>query len=99
MWISAPTSRPTLSLRAVASTPGAWHATVTDSALSAAGSVGARSILDGLNTNVLPVIASIDNFQLTNVQTLSVTRSVNGVSKSQAAGEDIRLAYSTPVAL
>lgn len=79
--------------------PGAWHATVTDSALSAAGSVGARSILDGLNTNVLPVIASIDNFQLTNVQTLSVTRSVNGVSKSQAAGEDIRLAYSTPVAL
>jgi hypothetical protein len=79
--------------------PGAWHATVTDSALSDPGSVGVRSILDGLNTNVLPVVVSVDNFQLTNVQTLTVTRSVNGVSKAQIASEDIRLAYPTPIAL
>ncbi|MFF7947029.1 hypothetical protein [Streptomyces griseorubiginosus] len=79
--------------------PGSWHATATDSSLSAAGSLGARSILDALNTNVLPVVVSIDNFQLTNVQTMTVTRSVNGVSKAQVAGEDIRLAYPTPVAL
>lgn len=79
--------------------PGSWHATATDSALTAAGSVGVRSILDSANTNVLPVAVNIDNFQLTNVQTMTVTRSVNGVSKAQAAGEDIRLAYPTPVAL
>ncbi|MFF7949146.1 hypothetical protein [Streptomyces griseorubiginosus] len=79
--------------------PGAWHATVTDSAFSAAGSVGVRSILDAANTNVLPVIVSIDNFKLTNVQTMTVTRSVNGVSKAQVAGEDIRLAYPTILAL
>ncbi len=79
--------------------PGSWHATATDSSHSAAGSIGARSILDATNTNVLPVITSIDNFLLTNVQTLAVTRSVNGVSKAQAAGEDIRLATYTPTAL
>lgn len=79
--------------------PGPWHVTVTDSSLSAPGSVGVRSILDSLNTNVLPVITSIDTFQLTNVQTLTVTRSVNGVSKAQAAGTDIRLAHPTPIAL
>ncbi|MFF7550952.1 hypothetical protein ACFZCU_46220 [Streptomyces canus] len=79
--------------------PGSWHATATDSSLTDAGSVGVRSILDSANTNVLPVAVSVDTFQLTNVQTLAVTRSVNGVSKAQVAGEDIRLAHPTPIAL
>lgn len=76
-----------------------WHATVTDSDLSAAGSVGVRSILDSANTNTLPVTASVDNFQVTNPQAMTVTRSVNGVVKSQVAGEALSLAYPTYLAL
>ncbi len=79
--------------------PGAWHATATDDSLQAPGAVGVRSILDSANTNLLPVTVSVDNFQLTNVQTMTVTRAVNGVSKAQVAGEDIRLAYPTIIAL
>jgi len=72
--------------------PTAWQATVTDTALTAAGSVGVRSILDAANTNTLPVTASFDNFAVLNPQTFTVTRSVNGVVKSHAAGQDLRLA-------
>lgn len=78
--------------------PGAWDVTVTDTALTDPGSVGVRSVLDATNTNGT-VVASIDNFQLTNVQTMTVTRSVNTVVKAQSAGTDIRLAYPTYVAL
>lgn len=78
--------------------PG-WQVTVTDSSHSAAGSVGVRSILSSSNTNVLPVVFTCDNLQLTNVQTMTVVRSVNGVVKAHAAGEDVRLAYPTYLAL
>ncbi|MGW3144829.1 hypothetical protein ACWDG1_09140 [Streptomyces sp. NPDC001177] len=79
--------------------PGPWQVSVTDSSHSAAGSVGTRSTLDGTNTNVLPVTYTYDNFQLTNVQTLTVTRSINGVVKAQTAGSDVRLATPTYLAL
>lgn len=75
--------------------PGVWYATATDSSLSAAGSVGVRSILSSANTNTLPVTATYDNLRLTNVQTLTVTRSINGVVKAHSAGEDVRLASPT----
>jgi hypothetical protein len=79
--------------------PGVWYATVTDGSHSAAGSVGVRSTLDGLNTNVLPVTVTYDDCQVTNPQTMTVTRSINGVVKSHSAGEDVRLATPTYLAL
>jgi hypothetical protein len=76
-----------------------WQATVTDSAITAAGQVGVRSTLDGTNTNTLPVTYSYDNFQVLNPQNFTVIRSVNGVVKAHSAGEDVRLAYPTILAL
>ncbi|WP_405841631.1 hypothetical protein [Streptomyces sp. NBC_01518] len=72
--------------------PTAWQATVTDTALTAAGSVGVRSVLDAANTNTLPLTVSYDNFAVLNPQTFTVTRSINGVVKSHSAGQDVRLA-------
>ncbi|MEV6546433.1 hypothetical protein [Streptomyces sp. NPDC051665] len=71
--------------------PQGWHATATDTALTAAASIGTRSILDAANTNTLPVTASHDNFTLLTPQTFTVTRSVNGVVKTHIAGEDLSL--------
>lgn len=76
-----------------------WHATATDSALVSAGSVGVRSILDSANTNTTPLVVSIDNFFLLNPQKFTVTRSINGVVKSQVAGEPVSLANPTILAL
>ncbi|MGW5409034.1 hypothetical protein [Streptomyces spiralis] len=80
--------------------PGSvWHAVVTDTALTAAGSVGVRSILDSANSNTLPVTASYDDFAVLNPQRFSVTRSVNGIAKAHAAGTDLSLANPAYVAL
>ncbi|MGI5443830.1 hypothetical protein ACQEV4_42760 [Streptomyces shenzhenensis] len=79
--------------------PVAWLVTATDTALTAAGAVGVRSVLDNSNTNTLPVTASFDNFTVLNPQTFTVTRSINGVHKPQASGEDIRLANPVYVAM
>lgn len=76
-----------------------WHTTTTDNDLSLAGSVGVRTVLSSLNTNALPVTASVDNFQLTNPQAFTVSRSVNGIVKTQTAGTDLRLAYPTIISL
>jgi len=72
--------------------PVVWQTSTTDSDLTAAGSVGVRSILASGNTNTLPVTVSFDNFALLNPQTLTVTRSVNGVTKSHSSGQAISLA-------
>jgi len=79
--------------------PAAWQVTTTDTALTAAGSVGVRSVLDAANTNTLPVTASYDNFKLLNPQTFTVTRSINGVSKSHSSGQPISLAHPVYVAM
>ncbi|MGW4670069.1 hypothetical protein [Streptomyces sp. NPDC004324] len=80
--------------------PGVWQATAIDGALTDAGQVGTRSILSSINTNTLPVSVAYDNLRLVNVQTFNnVTRSVNGVVKSHPAGDDVRLAYPTYLAL
>ncbi|MGW5429947.1 carbohydrate binding domain-containing protein [Streptomyces sp. NPDC004059] len=73
--------------------PSLWQATITDTSLTAAGSVGVRSILSSTNTNTLPVTASYDNAQVLNPQTFTVVRSVNGVVKAQSAGAAVSLAY------
>ncbi|MEV7389634.1 hypothetical protein [Streptomyces sp. NPDC091215] len=76
-----------------------WYLTTSDSALTAAGGVGVRSVLDATNTNTLPVTVTYDSFQVTNPQTLTVTRSMNGVVKAHSAGEALSLAYPNPFAL
>ncbi|MGW3135889.1 hypothetical protein [Streptomyces sp. NPDC001139] len=76
-----------------------WLLSTTDSALTGAGSVGVRSTLDAANTNVLPVTYSYDGFQVTLPQTITVIRSINGVTKAHSAGEDIRLANPTIISL
>ena len=72
--------------------PGPWQVDTTDGTLTGAGSDGCRSIADGANTNVNPIV-SYDNFNLVNPQTMTVTRSVNGVVKTHTSGTDVRLAY------
>lgn len=70
--------------------PNGWHAYATDSAITAAGAVGCRSILVTGNTNATPIV-SYDNFVINDPLTWTVTRSVNDVVKAQTAGTDIRL--------
>jgi hypothetical protein len=76
-----------------------WQTSASDTSLTAAGSVGVRSILSSANTNTLPVTVSFDNFTVLNPQTLTVTRSLNGVVKTHQAGQDLRLAAPSYVAL
>ena len=75
-----------------------WQITASDSALTNSPFFGLRSISDVANSNVNPIV-SYDNLDLQLPQIFTVTRSVNGVSKAQVAGEDIRLAYPTIVSL
>jgi hypothetical protein len=70
--------------------PDGWDVTVTDTALTT-GAVGMRSLATGGYSGTLPVVASYDNVQV-HPQTMTVTRAVNGVSKTHTAGEDVRLA-------
>ncbi|WP_326729706.1 alkaline phosphatase D family protein [Streptomyces phaeochromogenes] len=79
--------------------PGRWHVTATDSVLTAAGSVGVRSILDNANTNPLPVTVAIDNFEVTTPQKVTVQREINTVDKAHAADTPIALAQPSPLAL
>ncbi|MGC9538496.1 hypothetical protein [Streptomyces sp. UG1] len=79
--------------------PVAWQTSTTDTDLTAAGSVGVRSILSSANTNALPVTMSYDNFALLNPQRFTVTRSVNGVSKTHSSGQAISLAHPVYVAM
>ncbi|MFD5425205.1 hypothetical protein [Streptomyces sp. NPDC127084] len=78
--------------------PGFWQLEVTDSSLTTSALIGLRSILVTGNTNVSPLVR-YDNFILLNPTRWTVTRSVNGVSKAQAAGEDVRLFQPTIIAL
>lgn len=80
--------------------PEAWQLQTTDTELTAAGSLGMRSILSSTNTNTLPVTAAWGDFTTQgSAQSMAVIRSVNGVVKAQTSGTDIRLAQPTIVAL
>jgi hypothetical protein len=81
------------------SEPGTWDITTTDSDLVGVGSVGVRTLLGSASTAVLPVTIQFDNFTEQYQQTFTVTRSVNGVVKAHSAGEDVRLANPTILAL
>lgn len=78
--------------------PGQWQIDVTDSDLTAANNVGFRSFSSTGNTNVNPLV-SYSNYKITNPQIFTVTRSVNGITKSHAAGSDVRLTYPAITAL
>ena len=58
------------------------------------GAVGLAASAFGTNTNVNPQLR-YDDFQILDPQKFTVTRSVNGVTKAQTAGTDVRLAYPT----
>jgi hypothetical protein len=79
--------------------PDAWQITTTDTDLTAVGSVGCRSLVGSTSTQTLPVTASFDNFQILDAQTFTVTRSVNGVVKSHAAGTPVSLAFPAVASL
>lgn len=84
---------------ATESEPTDWTLTATDSVLTSAAFIGTRSIRLTTNTNAATVAIHYDNYQVTNPQTFTVTRSTNGVVKAQSAGEDIRLAHPCTIAL
>lgn len=78
--------------------PSLWGIEVTDASLSAAGSVGTRSVSNVGNTNVNPAIR-YDNFVVINPQKWAVARSANGVVKALPAGESVSLSNPAIVAL
>lgn len=79
--------------------PTVWHIDRTDvSNTHASGTVGLSAHGGSGNSNV-GVEYRFDNFEVVTPQRMTVTRSVNGVVKAQAAGEDIRLAVPTILAL
>ncbi|MHC5259913.1 hypothetical protein ACYSUO_18705 [Streptomyces sp. UC4497] len=75
--------------------PAVWHVEATDSdpLVPASGGVGLRSYISNTNTNALPVTIAYDDFQITDSQTFTVTRSVNGVNKPHAARTALALAH------
>lgn len=80
------------------SEPADWHMEATDTTVTATNRVGIRCYATTGNTNATKQIR-FDNFKVVNPQTFTVTRSVNGVVKSHAAGTDVRLAYPAYAAL
>lgn len=79
--------------------PADWTLSTTDTSLTTAEQIGTRSIRIPTNTNLATVNIQYDNFRIVSPQTFTVTRSVNGVVKTQSAGEDLRLANPTIVSL
>ncbi|MDX3047551.1 alkaline phosphatase D family protein [Streptomyces scabiei] len=77
--------------------PVDWEVSATDTSLTT-GAVGCGSFVPTANTNALPVVFSFDDLEVF-PQVMTVTRSVNGISKAQAAGAPISLAQPAPVPL
>lgn len=73
--------------------PTSWFITATDTALAAPGGVGLRSFVGSSNTSALPVTVAYDDFAITDSQSFTVVRSVNGVVKPHPAGSSVGLAH------
>ncbi|CAM5251244.1 hypothetical protein SGLAM104S_01641 [Streptomyces glaucescens] len=83
---------------ATASEPPEWHISVTDGAISNTVFFGTRSVASSASTAVNPQV-QYANLRVATPQSLTVTRSINGVSKTHSAGADVRLATPTYLAL
>lgn len=75
---------------ATSADPG-WQPAVTDTSLTTGTQVGVWYRLESGNTNTLPVTLSTDNLMVTNPQTWTVTRSVNGAVVPHAVGSAVAL--------
>ncbi|WP_435279182.1 hypothetical protein [Streptomyces sp. 1222.5] len=75
-----------------------WQVTVYDSDLTTAGLLGFRSISGSGSTNVNPSI-KYDDYMIASPQIFNISRSINGVVKAHALGDDVRLATPTYLAL
>jgi hypothetical protein len=78
--------------------PETWHLQATDTALTAAATVGTRSFANTGSTAVNPQIR-FDNFNLVTPQRITATRSINTVTKPHAAGTAVSLDQPAPLAL
>ncbi|MFC7817548.1 hypothetical protein ACFUTR_23240 [Streptomyces sp. NPDC057367] len=78
--------------------PDRWHITATDSSHTGAASIGTRSFRNTGNTNA-SLAMRFANFDLANPQTLTVIRSLNGVSKTHTAGTAVAVAHPAVIAL
>lgn len=78
--------------------PSVWHVDVTDTALTAAASLGTRSFANTGSTAVNPQLR-FDNLRLVTPQRMTVQRSINTVTKAHTAGTEVRLAQPARVAL
>lgn len=79
--------------------PVEWAIDETDSSITAANSIGTRSIRVTGNTNNSSVQIKYKNFEVVNPQSYTVVRSQNDITKAQSAGTDVRLAHPTYLAL
>ncbi|MFJ5638642.1 hypothetical protein [Streptomyces sp. NPDC093223] len=70
--------------------PAQWQVTVTDSSLTAAAGVGVRSFASSGSTAVSPVMR-FDNLLIPTPQRMTVQRAINGVSKGQSVGTEVRV--------
>lgn len=67
--------------------PAQWSDAAYDTAITAAGRWGIRGLLDGGNTNALPVSLQFDDDATLHPQKVTVTRSINDVVKAHSAGD------------
>ncbi|NUS55543.1 MAG: hypothetical protein HOV66_11900 [Streptomycetaceae bacterium] len=79
--------------------PADWQLTATDTAITSGTNVVLRTLVQAANTNTLPVALSFAAFQVTDLQTLTVVRAVNGVTKAQPAGAAVVLTHQAIAAL
>ncbi|MEV0963255.1 poly-gamma-glutamate hydrolase family protein [Streptomyces sp. NPDC049910] len=80
--------------------PATWQLETTDTALTAAGQMGMRSILSSANTNTLPVTAAWGDVRLHTTQhRFTVVRSINDITKTHASATRVSLATPMRTAL
>ncbi|TDC58587.1 hypothetical protein E1281_01155 [Actinomadura sp. KC345] len=72
--------------------PAAWTVTGTDSDLTTGTHIGVAGRLQSGSTVALPAGVLVTRWDAATPQTMTVTRSVNGVTKSQEPGQQLHLA-------
>lgn len=79
--------------------PGTWTTSVATTSTPSAGDVAWRSERASTVSNAAPYNVELDGLSLPGVQTMTVTRAVNGVSKAQASGTQVSLWQPSGLAL